>query len=177
MQFSDYVFHFTGKGNQSFVMKNSAGEPVYEAVCEKITLFRDTPFRFCDHRTKEETRKMIGHTKTTTLGSDHFGGTLDSTFQVDHVDVWNVLTEQGYSFRFHSRGLVACFHVFCNGEDVGTIETAGSGLINPKYKDSPLGKIPTNGIFKINCADQNVPGFFLICMAITKTEFSLKHMG
>lgn len=55
---------------------------------------------------------------------------------------------------------------------IGHAQLAGTGAFNPKYKDSKLGQLPTNGIFEICCPPAELPGVFLLCHAITKTDFA-----
>lgn len=173
----DYVFHFTGKGNQSYVMKDAEGKVVYEAVCEKMTLFRDTPFLFRDSAAGTETEKMIGHSKSFSLGNGHgFYVTITSSFSVDGVPVWDVLRDMGYGFRFRLHGAAAHYDVTKQGKDIGFCELAGTGAMDPKYKDTLAGKIPTNGIFRAACEPEEVPGMFLLCFALTKTETAIANM-
>lgn len=172
----EFVFHYTGKGNQSYVMKDSHGEPVYEAICEKMTAVRDTEFTFRDHITGEESTKMVSHTITKTMDTGFFVGPIDisSTFGVNNQDVWDVIAADGYGFHFGLHGLALHFDVERWGQSAGFAELGGTGLMNPKYKNNPLGKIPTNGIFKVRCRRCDIPGFFMICFAVTKTEFTLE---
>lgn len=173
----DYVFHFTGKGNQSYVMKDVEGSIVYEAVCEKVTLFRDTPFLFRDVAADTQVEKLIGHSKAFALGNGHdFYVTITSSFKVDGVQVWDVLREMGYGFRFRLHGAAAHYDVTKHGQSIGSCELAGTGAMNPKYKDSMAGKIPTNGIFRVQCLPEDVPGMFLLCFALTKTDTAIANM-
>ena len=173
MEQGNYVFHFTGKANQSYVMKNDQGEIVYEAICEKISLFKDTPYRFCDRITGQETQRMVSHTVTHALKINGFGGNISSSFKLDKQVVWQVLADMGYDFHFRIQGLHACFDLTRDGQPVGTLETAGTGLMNPKYANSPVGKVPTNGIYRVCCSEEDIPGFFLVCFTLAKTEFAM----
>lgn len=167
----EFVYHFTGKLNQSQIMKDAAGNPVYEAVCEKITLFKATPFRFCNRLTGEEHLRQIGHTMTCSAGiGENFSVDLSSSFDIDGKGIWEILTDMGYGFRFSLNGLAAHYDVTRCGKEAGFVELAGTGLMNPKYKDNPLGKIPTKGIYRVQCRRRDVEGMFLICLALTRTE-------
>ena len=169
----NYVFHFTGKNHQSYVMKDEEGTVVYEAVCEKIALFRDTPYTFRNHISGDESQKMVGHTMTHSLKINGFGGAVKSSFKIDKEESWLILHDMGYDFHFRIRGAHACFDLSLNGAAVGTIETAGTGVMDPKYANSPIGKIPTNGIFTVCCDKENIPGFFLMCFTLARTEFAM----
>ena len=172
----NFVFHFTGKGNQSYVMKDSNGEPVYEANCEKVTLFKDTPFTFRNHITGQDIPKMVGHTVSHDLKILGFGGTITSSFKIDGEHVWTVLDALGYGFHFYMQGASACFEITYNGEKIGHIGTAGTAAIDPSKAGNPLANVPTNGIYKVECDRDHIVGAFLLCFAVTKTEFSFKTL-
>lgn len=167
----DFVYHFTGKLNQSQIMKDAQGNAVYEAVCEKISILKDTPFLFCDRITGQETRKLVSHTRTNAVGiAPGFSAVVSSAFDIDGVSVWDILADMGYSFRFSMNGLAAHYEVEHWGRNVGYAQLAGTGAMNPKYKDNPLGQVPTNGIFRVHCRRSHIPGFFLICFALSRTD-------
>lgn len=170
----DYVFHYFGKANQSHVMKDSNGNPVYEAVTDKILQIKPRPFLFHNIMTGEEETRMVSAAITQSAGlGDSFGSlTVSSTFKIDGKDIWDQIASMGYGFSFSLNGLAAHYEVRHWGNPVGYAELGGTGLINPKYKDNPLGKIPSKGIFKVHCKKKDVPGLFLICFAITNTEFT-----
>lgn len=173
----NYVFHFTGKGNQSYVMKDTEGNIVYEAICEKMTLFRDTPFMFRDLVVGTEVEKMISHSKAFALGNGHgFYVTIASSFKMDGVQVWDVLRDMGYGFRFWLHGVAPHYDVTRFDQNIGFCELAGTGAMNPKYKDSMAGKIPTNGIFRVECQSEEVPGMFLLCFALTRTDTAIANL-
>lgn len=169
-----FVYHFTGKLNQSQVMKDSNGNVVYEAVCDGIKLIKDTGYNFIDRLSGEESKKMISHTLSKSIGDgDGFSVNISSSFNVDKVPVWDIIAKMGYGFKFGMNGLTPHYTVQRYGTEVGYIENGGTGLMNPKYKDNPLGKVPTSGIFKVYCSRADIPGFFMICFALSRTDTSL----
>lgn len=171
----DFVFHFTGKANQSYVMEDQIGAAVYEAVTEKILALKPRPFVFHNFMTGEEDTRMIGAPVTYSLGSESsLGMNISSTFKVDGQDIWELIASMGYGFSFSMNGLAPHFEVRRWNQPAGSAEMGGTGLVNPKYKDNPLGKIPTNGIFKVRCRKSDVPGFFLICFALAHTDLTLE---
>lgn len=167
----DFVYHFTGKMNQSQVMKDSEGNVVYEAICEKVSILKDTPFLFRNRLTGEESRKMVGHTRSNAVGIvPGISETVSSVFDIDGVSVWDILAQMGYGFRFSMNGIAVHYDVEHLGKDAGYAQLAGTGVMNPKYKNNPLGQVPTNGIFQVKCRRSDVPGYFLICFALSRTE-------
>lgn len=172
----DFVFHFTGKANQSHVMKDANGAVVYEATTEKLLAIKPRPFVFRNCMNGQEETRMVSATVTTSAGGSDIsdGMTISSTFKIDGQDVWDLIAADGYGFRFSLHGIAAHYDVKRWQQPAGYAELGGTGLMNPKYKDNPLGKAPTNGIFKVHCKRSDVPGFFLICFAISHTEMTIE---
>lgn len=171
----DFVFHFTGKANQSYVMEDRIGAAVYEAVTEKILALKPRPFVFRNLLTGEEDTRMIGAPLTVSLGSESsLGMNVSSSFKVDGQDVWELIASMGYGFSFSMKGLAPHFEVRRWNQPAGSVEMGGTGLVDPRYKDNPLGKLPTNGIFSVHCRRSDAPGFFLICFALAHTELTLE---
>lgn len=170
----DYVFHFTGKLNQSYVMKSKTDKEVYEAICDGIKLVKDTDFEFVNRLTGEKQEKKIGHTVTTTVNMNNlFGGNITSAFNIDGKNCWDALAEMGYSFKFSLNGAKCHYDVEHYGVPVGSIETAGTEVMNKKYENNPLAKIPANGIFRISCQPSEIDGMFMITFCITKTNITV----
>lgn len=172
----EYIFHFTGKLNQSYVMKNTSGTHVYEANCAGITLVRDTEFEFRNCQTGESRVKKVGHTITHSMGGEGFGLNLDSGFTIDGENCWEVLSRMGYGSSFSAAGGHFRYNITRYGAPVGYAESAGTGLMNPKYADNPLGKLPTKGIFRIQCRPCDITGVFLLCFCLSKTEMSAREL-
>lgn len=169
----EFVFHFTGRLNQDYVMKNRFGEPVYEAKCSGIKLVKDTEYEFKNCSTGEISTKKISHTITQYNGNASFGTAMQSAFKMNDEICWDVLSDMGYGFDFSLNGIKAHYEVRHEGVNIGYAEIGGTGLMNEKYKDNPLGKVPTNGIFKIECPRSEVEAMFLICFCLSRTEETL----
>lgn len=169
----DYVFHFTGKLNQSYIMESSTGSPIYEALCDGVTLVKDTKYEFKNHITGNSETKMISHTVSHSYGSEGLGMTISSAFNIDGQNCWDVLASKGYGFDFSLNGVKAHYEVKHMGVNIGYVELGGTALYNEKYENNPLGKIPTNGIFKVNCPASEVEEMFLICFCLSKTEHTI----
>lgn len=169
----EFVFHFTGKLNQDFVMKNSYGEPVYEAICNGVKLVKDTEYEFKNCVTGATSTKKISHTITNSFANGTISTAVKSAFKIDGKSCWDVIADMGYGFDFGLNGIKAHYDVKHEGVDIGYVELGGTGLMNEKYKDNPLGKVPTNGIFKVECPKSEVEGMFLICFCLSRTEETL----
>ena len=169
----DYVFHYTGKMNQSHVMKDMVGREVFKAECEGITLLKDTDFDFINMLTGVKTHRKVSHTVTRTVGNGSVFSDVSSGFKFDGNDCWDFLAEMGYGFDFSLKGIKCHYEVKHYGVPVGFIETAGTEIMTDKYEGNPLSKLPTNGLYRISCKPSEVEGFFYICFCITRTEMTL----
>ena len=149
---------------------------VYEAVCQKMTLIGDTPYLFCDRIAGTEEKKMISHTKTLSTQIRGFDIGLKSSFTVDKEPVWNMLQEQGYGFHLYAKLQGVGYEVTWQGQQVGVIKQAGTGAMNPKYENSPMGKIPAKGIYSITCEEEHIPAIFMLCFAVARTDLSLERV-
>lgn len=172
----DFVFHYTGKGNQSYVMEDRNGAAVYEAITDKLLAVKARPFVFRNCMDGTENTRMIGAAVTTSVGgSERFGGmNISSGFKIDGSDIWEEIAAQGYGFTFSMHGIAAHYEVRRWNKPVGFAEMCGTGLFDPRYRNNPLGKVPSNGIFRVCCRRCDVPGLFLICFAISHTELTLE---
>ena len=167
----DYVFHFTGKLNQSYVMKDNVGREVFKADCGGIKLIQDTDFEFVNVQTGEKIPRKISHTVTTTNGSiSTVFPSVSSSFNFDGKNCWDFLAEMGYGFEFSLKGLRPHYEVKHYGVGVGSIDSAGTEVLKPEYEGNPLAKIPTKGIYRISCKPSEVEGIFYICFALSQTE-------
>lgn len=170
----DYVFHFTGKMNQSYVMKDSFGKEVYCAICDGIKLVKDTDFEFINKLTGVGQRKKIGHTATLSMNSGSlFGSSISSAFMIDGKNCWDVLADMGYGFDFSLKGLKGHYEVKHYGVSAGYVEAAGTEVLNGKYEGNVLSKMPSKGIFRLSCSPAEIEGFFLICFCLARTETTL----
>ena len=166
----DYVCHFAGRKKQNQVMKTADGRIVYEAICGKRTL-KDIQFCFVDHLSGEESMKHISDTLSISESlRESFSITSSLTFKVDGASVWDVIADMGYGFTLDRSGFAPHYSVQRWSKDAGFIECGGTGLIHPKLRDKALGNMPTRGIYRIRCKRSDVPGFFLICFALSRTE-------
>lgn len=170
----DYIFHFTGKMNQSYVMKDKFGKEVYCAICNGIKLIKDTDFEFKNSMTGAAQLKKIGHTVTLSMSSGSpFGGSISSAFTIDGKNCWDILADMGYGFDFSLKGLKGHYAVKHYGVSVGDIEAAGTEVLNEKYEGNALAKMPAQGIFRLSCSPSEIEGFFMICFCLARTENTL----
>lgn len=167
---NQYVFHFTGKLNQSYVMEKPYSEAVYKADCAGLTLFKDTTFYFRNCLTGSEEEKKVGKTITRSIGAEEFFSfDVSSYFTIDKVPVWDILRDMGLDFEFSMKGICPHYDIYKHGEYIGYAELGGTGLFMEKYKNNKLGQFPSNGIFKVECAEEDIPEVFLACFTLSRT--------
>lgn len=172
---NDYVFHFTGKLNQSYIMETATGRtPVFEAKCEKAPLIKPGKYTFVNHISMYSSEKEITNTVTKSYGNG--GGAMSysipvsSSFKINGVNNWIYLGEMGYSLEPHISGLKMCFDVLKYGVKVAYFESAGANALKDGATN-PLGNIPGVGIFKVNCRESDVEGVFTACFCASRVEF------
>lgn len=170
----DYVFHYTGKLNQSYVMKDAFGTEVFRADCGGIKLVGDTDYEFVNSALASRTQRKIGHAVTVTDNSAPLWfPSVSSAFRIDGKNCWNFLAEQGYGFEFSLNGLRPHYNVKHYGVPVGTVDAAGTEILKEQPTGNPLAKIPTQGLYRISCRPSEAEGIFYICFCLTKTDNSL----
>lgn len=169
----EFVFHFSGNPGQSYVMEDSGGNDVCEALCDSVKILKDTEVEFRNNITGYSSAKMISHTISYAYGSEHFNANIKSFFKIDGETCWEVLASMGYGFDFSLNHLKPHYEVRHMGVNIGYAEAAGTGAVNKKYENNPLGKLAAKGIFKVSCPRSEIDGMFLICYCLSKTEISV----
>ncbi len=169
-EMEEYVFHYTGNLNQSYVMKDKNDQNVFMAACEKIVLIGDTRYTFLNYVTKTKTDKMISHTITEQLTNNAFLLTIpiSSSFTIDQTNCWQYLADMGYGCEPNRKGLTASFVIRRYGVVIGEATMAGTEVI--KFSLNPLSKVPVNGIFRISCRPSDIEGVFTFCFVLSKCE-------
>ena len=161
----EYHFHYTGAGNQSYVLETMDREPVYEARCDKMGIVSKSKFTFINHLTGKETEHLVSHVISTSY--DSF--VTSSKFKIDDVNVWDILGKEGYSLEPHLNGLKSYFDISRYGVKVAKIELAGT----KSYKEGAskiFGDIPIKGMFKVYSKDSDIDMVFLCAFILSKVD-------
>ncbi len=162
----EYYFHFTGAGNQSYVLETTDDrKPVYEARCDKMGIVSQYKFTFINHLTGKEVEHLVSH--VTNVSYDSF--VASSKFKVDDVNVWDILGKEGYSLEPHFNGLKSYFDILHYGVKVAKIELAGTKA----YKEGAsklLGDVPIKGMFKVYAKDSDIDMVFLCAFILSKVD-------
>jgi len=161
----EYYFHWTQKFLQGWILETPERKPVFEAVSKRFPFIIDYKFNFVNYLTKKEEIKICTHTVQESVGSTHMQHTYDSYFKINKVDCWEALGKLGYSLEPHIEKYTFSYDVFKYGVKVGNFEHAGTNVLTGL--DNGIGRLPTNGIFKVHCKESDIEGFFLACFVIS----------
>ncbi len=168
----DYLFHFDNKIKQGYIMKDEAGQPVYEAKMLKMTALKPFQYEFINHVSGNRKTYEVGHTVSSTMsGPIPVLGQIpiSCSFKLNGTDIWQYIGSKGYSFDMSLQGIKPIYEVKYYGTPVAHIETVGTNAVTGK--DYKLGNIPVNGQFKINCSPDELDMMFIIAFAITRAIF------
>ena len=165
---NEYFFHFDGKMNQGYALEDKNECRVYEAQPRSFNLVKSTVFDFKNCLTGQTAEHTVGHTVSTSMNSG-FGinTTMSSSFKIDGKNNWDYLADNGYSLDFKLEGIAPCYNVKHYGVDVAYIKTVGTNAL--RKKDSLIGKLPTNGLYSVQCRKSDLDMVFMVCFCISRT--------
>ena len=161
----EYYFHFTGDGNQNYILETIDRKPIYEARCDKIGIVSNYKFTFINNLTKKQEEHLVSHV----ISQSYDSFVTSSNFKIDNVNVWDILGKEGYSLEPHFNGLKSYFDILCYGIKVAKIELAGT----KSYKEGAnklLGDIPIKGMFKIYAKERDIDMVFLSAFILSKVD-------
>ena len=171
----NFTFQFDTKfPSQNYLMKDENKNVVYEAKMTKFSLVKPVAYDFINVFGNKTTSYQIGHTVSTSIGrTDGFGYSvpISSAFTIDGVKNWDWLAERGYGFNFRMNGIKPCFDVMHYGENIAYIETAGTEILKDTETKNPIAKLPTNGLFRVQCRYSDIDMIFMICLSISRAIF------
>lgn len=128
----EYTFYVCGKMNQSFAMKDGAGEVVYRGNLIKFSPVSACEYEFINLRTGRRETHMIGKTNTTRYGGD-LSLTTDSFFRFDGINIYDYLEARGYGISMTALNLLHPeYSLNKNGVPVATYKM---GVIEEKEDD------------------------------------------
>lgn len=161
----EYYFHYTGTGNQSYILETMDRKPVYEAICNKIGIISKYKFTFINHLTGKEEQHLVSH-----ILSESFDSFVTSSkFKIDDVNVWDILGKEGYSLEPYLNGFKSYFDIFHYGVKVAKIELSGTKA----YKENSskiIGNVPMQGMFKVYSKDCDIDMVFLCAFILSKVD-------
>lgn len=171
----NFTFQFDTKfPGQNYLMKDENKNVVYEAKMTKFSLVKPIAYDFINVFGNQTTPHQIGHTVSTSIGSTGGFGyrvPINSSFTIDGVKNWDFLAEKGFGFDFSMNGIKPCFDVKHYGVSVAYIETAGTEILKDTETKNPIAKLPTNGLFRVQCRYSDIDMVFMTCVSISRAIF------
>ena len=167
----DYYFHWTGKMNQSYILETPSREPVYEAICEHIGIFKPSRYTFVNRKTGESKRHEISHTATTRYGNNGFSLVDASDFKIDGMNNWEYFHNLGLELVPQRNGIKLNFEVTRSNAPIAFLEAAGTNILKDDAK-APLGDmLPGPGLYRVSCKEHDIEGVFYACFCASRVEF------
>lgn len=147
---------------------------LYEAKMTKFTLTTPFGFDFIDHEHATTVPHMVGHSEESDWGG---GFLLDNhyTFELDGVDVWKHLKQNGISVdsSFTAGESTAIGQRYCirrNGVEIAVAETASQ---YPHEEDAEqhkvAGAIPVQGFYRIWTREEYLDLLFMTLVAFARS--------
>ncbi len=171
---NEYYFHYTGKMGQSYVLETPDRTPIYTATCDKFRFFKSSDYSFKDERIGLVQKFKVSHVVTRSYGAEYKNLTTSistySNFNINGRSCWDYLTSLGYFVNVELKDMTVTFELMRNGEVVANIVSAGVNTVNDN-KQYKLGNIPTKGVYKIYCADDDIVGVFFTCFIASRVDF------
>ena len=167
----DYYFHFCGKLNQSYILETTDRQPVFEFNCNKIGVVNDFIFTFKDHVSGSEDTHDVSHTITTSYGDESFSIIDKSYFKVDGKNIWEHISEMGYSIEPYLDTIAFSYRVNHYGVQVADIKAAGTNILEQYEDKGGLRNVPTiGGLYRVSCREDDIRAVAIICFAVSRVE-------
>ena len=167
----EYYFHYCGKLNQSYILETTEREPVFEFNCDKIALVGDYIFTFVNYMTGKQDTHEISHTLTTSYGSDNFSLVDKSYFNIDGKNIWQYISEIGYSVEPYMDPVAFSYRIRHYGVEVAVLKCAGTNILVEYEGREGLRNVAFGGgLFKVYCREEDAEAVALIAFAVTRIE-------
>ena len=166
----DYLFHFCGKLNQSYIMETPDRKPVFEMNCDEINLLTDYVYTFKSHVTQDQFTSKISHTVTTEYSSGNTSLIDQSYFKIDGMNIWDYIGQKGYSIEPYLDGLGWSYKVSHYGYHVADILKAGRNVLEKYEGEEGLSNLPMSGLYRISCRESDVDAVAMIAFAVSRVE-------
>ena len=166
----DYLFHFCGKLNQSYIMETPDRKPVFEMNCDEINLLTDYVYTFKSHVTQDQFTSKISHTVTTEYSSGNISLIDQSYFKIDGMNIWDYIGQKGYSIEPYLDGLGWSYKVSHYGYHVADILKAGRNVLEKYEGEEGLSNLPMTGLYRISCRESDVDAVAMIAFAVSRVE-------
>ena len=172
-----YFLTDLGTAKYGHRIEDAARRVLYEAKMTKFTLTQPCGFDFIDLEHGTVTPHLVGHEEETDWGDSIL---LDNhyTFELDGVDVWKHLKQNGVSVETNfdsgnGRLIGMQYRILRNGAEIARAETTGR---YPHEEDEAAHKaaaaLPVRGFFRVWTREQNLDLLFTVLLAFARSGAS-----
>lgn len=176
-----YFLTDLGTAKYGHRMEDGARRVLYEAKMTRFSVTQPFGFDFIDHEHGTTVPHLVGHSEEsrwdTFLIDNHF------TFELDGVDVWKHLRENGVRVESSLGGgsgkLVGTnYRILRGGVEIARAETASQYVHEEDARQhSVASAVPVQGFYRVWTREQNLDLVFLTLMAFARTGASDSNGG
>lgn len=171
-----YYFHpdknFFHSGH---LMENKSHTIVYEAKFLYNNLIGNDEVDFINHIIGYTHHHKVGHTLTRSIEHKNLATNLSSSFDFDGVDIWDYLSNLGYSYHFNIKGFAYTIDILKSNSKIGTIYSSNNGK-NFFNNDVIEAKMGGKGYCIVECNIKDIDVLFLYAMAFARTDLNIKNL-
>ena len=166
-----YFLTDTGTAKVGHRIEDSARNVLYEAKMTKYSLATPYGFDFIDHEHNTATPHLVGHEEETDWGNSLL---LDNhyTFELDGVDVWKHLKQNGISAETERKdaSIWPRYRVLRDGQEIAVIESSSQYVHEEDAEaHSVMNKMAVPGFYRIWTREENLDAVFTVAMAFART--------
>lgn len=166
-----YFLTDTGTARVGHRMEDQARNVLYEAKMTKYSLTTPYGFDFIDHEHNTVTPHLVGHEEATEWGNSLL---LDNhyTFELDGVDVWKHLKQNGISAETERKdaSIWPRYRVLRDGQEIAVIESSSQYVHEEDAEaHSVMNKMAVPGFYRIWTREKNLDAVFTVAMAFART--------
>ena len=166
-----YFLTDTGTVKYGHRIEDSARRVLYEAKMTKYSLAMPFGFDFIDHEHGTVTPHMVGHTEETDWGNSLL---LDNhyTFELDGVDVWKHLKQNGISADTErmEASVWPRYRILRDGKEIAVIESSSQYVHEEDAEQhSVLNKAAVPGFYRIWTREVTLDAVFAVALAFARS--------
>lgn len=166
-----YFLTDTGTAKVGHRIEDQARNVLYEAKMTKYSLTTPYGFDFIDHEHNTVTPHLVGHEEETDWGNSLL---LDNhyTFELDGVDVWKHLKQNGISAETERKeaSIWPRYRVLRDGQEIAVIESSSQYVHEEDAEaHSVMNKMAVPGFYRIWTREENLDAVFVTAMAFART--------
>ncbi len=157
------------------MLKNEAGQPLFEANLVKFRLFGACDYEFVNHETTSTVPHKVGKTLTTEAGAFGIDFAVASYFKIDGVVCFEVLENMGY--RLHLTSIRPILHpeFTMTDRDGNAVATFRMNVVGPREEGvRGIGNKQNNTEIVTESADTEA--IFFAAFLLGRVDFSQSLM-